>query len=76
MLKMEQEISYIGKSVINDAEVVGFSAKMKSEDPSNVVFASWQIDKEAYKANRTVCRADQAAFEDAVYAQQDEMLGK
>ncbi|MDO4170316.1 MAG: hypothetical protein Q4D45_10490 [Lachnospiraceae bacterium] len=76
MLKMEKEISFTGRSVIDDVEVVGFSARFKSDDPENITFSSWQINKELYKANRAKCRADEAQFEDAVYEAQDEMIAE
>lgn len=74
MLKKEREISYTGKSVVDGVEAVGFSAKIKSADPSNVTFSSWQINKELYKENRSQCRTDEAEFEDFVYEEQDKLI--
>lgn len=74
MLSLQREIAYAGRSVIDGIEVVGFSAKIKSDDPSNITFSSWQMNKELYKANREQCRADEAEFEDAVYEAQDELI--
>ena len=76
MLKKEREISYTGKSVIDGVEVVGFSAKIKSADPSNVTFSSWQINKDLYKENRSQCCADEAEFEDFVYEEQDKLIAE
>lgn len=74
MLNLQREIAYTGRSIIDGVEVVGFSAKIKSDDPSNITFSSWQMNKELYKANREQCRADEAEFEDAVYEAQDELI--
>ena len=76
MLKKEREISYTGKSVIDGVEVVGFSAKIKSADPSNVTFTSWLINKDLYKENSSQCRADEAEFEDFVYEEQDKLIAE
>ena len=74
MLSLQREITFTGRSVIGGVEVVGFSAKIKSDDPSNITFSSWQMNKELYKANREQCRADEAEFEDKVYEAQDELI--
>ena len=74
MLNFQKEITYTGRSVIDGVEVVGFSAKIKSDDPSNITFSSWQMNKELYKANREQCRKDEAEFEDKVYEAQDELI--
>ena len=74
MLNFQKEITYTGRSIIDGVEVVGFSAKIKSDDPSNITFSSWQMNKELYKANREQCRKDEAEFEDKVYEAQDELI--
>ena len=74
MLSLQREITFTGRSVIDGVEVVGFSAKIKSDDPSNITFSSWQMNKELYKENREQCRADEAEFEDKVYEAQDELI--
>lgn len=74
MLSLQKEITYTGRSIIDGVEVVGFSAKIKSDDPTNITFSSWQMNKELYKGNREQCRADEAEFEDKVYEAQDELI--
>lgn len=74
MLNFQKEITFTGRSVIDGVEVVGFSAKIKSDDPSNITFSSWQMNKELYKENREQCRKDEAEFEDKVYEAQDELI--
>lgn len=74
MLNFQKEITFTGRSIIGGVEVVGFSAKIKSDGPSNITFSSWQMNKELYKANREQCRKDEAEFEDKVYEAQDELI--
>ena len=74
MLSLQREITFTGRSVIGGVEVVGFNAKIKSDDPTNITFSSWQMNKELYKANREQCRKDEAEFEDKVYEAQDELI--
>lgn len=74
MLKMRQTISVTGESVINDVMVEGYSANIDAEN--NVQFSSWINDPALYKSNRAEVRADEAAFEDAVYALQDELIAE
>lgn len=74
MLNFQKEITFTGRSVIGGIEVVGFSAKIKSDDPTNITFSSWQMNKELYKTNREQCRKDEADFEDKVYEAQDELI--
>lgn len=74
MLSLQREITFTGRSVIGGVEVVGLSAKIKSDDPSNITFSSWQMNKELYKENREQCRKDEAEFEDKVYEAQDELI--
>lgn len=41
-----------------------------------MTISTWQNDKAGYKNNRETARADQAAFEDAAYQKQDEMIAE
>ena len=74
MLEMKRNITVTGRSVINGEEACGFQATIDSENPENINFASWQTNKALYKANRTECRVDEAAFEDKCYEMQEEMM--
>lgn len=62
--------------MVGDTIVAGYHASIDSKNLDNIQFSSWINNTALYKANRTVCRADQAAFEDAVYAMQDEMIAE
>lgn len=74
MLKTTQKITITGVSTIGDVNVAEYSAQIDSENPENMTLSNWQNNKELYKVNRTVCRADQAGFEDLAYQKQDELI--
>ena len=77
MLKKSEKITVTGESVLEDGtKLAGFQATIDSENPENIQFTSWQQDKAAYKANRSVARVDEAEFEDYVYTIQDEMIAE
>lgn len=76
MLTKTKSITLKGFSVVNGVNVEGYSAEINSENPEDITMSSWQQDKSLYKANRSTCRADQAEFEDAAYAIQDEMIAE
>lgn len=76
MLKMRQTINLAGESVIDGVLVEGYNASIDSNNLDNVQFGSWINDPVMYKAHRTEVRADEAAFEDAVYAIQDELIAE
>ena len=74
MLETRKTTTITGRSIIDNVEACGFQATIDSENPGNMTFSSWQSNRELYKANRTVCRADEAEFEDYCYELQDELL--
>lgn len=76
MLKMRQTINLSGECIINDTLVEGYNASIDSNNLDNVQFSSWINDPVMYKANRAEARADQAAFEDAVYVIQDNLIAE
>lgn len=76
MLTMRQTINVSGECVIDGVMVEGYNASIDSNNLDLVQFSSWINDPALYKANRTEARRDQAAFEDAVYAIQDELIAE
>ena len=76
MLKTNKKIILTGESVIEGVSVEGYQAQISSSNPKDITLSSWQNNKELYKANRTICRADEAEFEDYAYRIQDELLAK
>ena len=74
MLRTSGRITLTGESVIDDVVVCAYSASIDLDNPEKMSIGQVQKDKEAYKANRTECRADFAAFEDMVLAEQEKHL--
>lgn len=83
--KEKKSITLTAESVIEVTEgdatkqvsVEGYSCTISSEDPEDIRISRYQQGtegKKLYKEHREQCRADYAAFEDAAYALQDEML--
>ena len=62
--------------MIGEVEACGFQAMIDSTNPNNMSISSWQTNPSLYKENRTVCRADQAEFEDYCYSVQDEKIAE
>lgn len=65
--------SYIG-SGDNEKVICVYSASIDIANPEKMTIGQVQKDKEAYKDNREECRADYAAFEDMVLAEQDKLI--
>lgn len=84
LANFRKNITITGQSIVEvtEGEVTkqivaeGYSATINSDKPEDMNISSWQQDKAVYKANRTQCRKDQAEFEDAVYAIQDELIAE
>lgn len=76
MLEMKKNVTLTGSSVIDGVVAEGFSAVIDSDNPEDISITSWQNEKKVYKANRTICRADEAAFEEAAYEIQDQMIAE
>lgn len=76
MLTYKKEITLTGTSKIDGVVAAGYQAKINSDHPEEMTLTNWQSDKELYKNNRATCRADQAAFEDAAYILQEELIAE
>lgn len=74
MLKKRQTTVVHGECMIGELAIAGYSAELNSANPERVQFSYWINNPNMYKEHRVEARADQAAFEDAVYLLQDEML--
>lgn len=81
----KKSITLTGQSVITVTEEDGttkkvvaetYNATINSADPENMNLSSYQNDKALCKQYRTQCRKDEADFEDACYAIQDEMIAE
>lgn len=76
MLSVRKSITLTGECLIDGVKAEGYTAVINSANPLDMTLSSYQHNKELCKANRQVCRADEAAFEDMAYAIQDEMLAE
>lgn len=76
MLKIKKSTTITGHSVINGVDVCGYQAIIDNENPEMLSMSEWKNDELLYKENRTVCRADEAEFEDLVYTLQDELIAQ
>lgn len=74
MLTITKQVTLTGESRINGAVAEGYRAEISTLNPEDMTVTSWQVDKVAYKANRASCYADRAAFEDAAYGLQEEIV--
>lgn len=74
MLELNKRTTIAGASVIDGVEVCAFTASIDFENPENTHIGQLQRDKDAYKQHREECRADFAAFEDAVIAEQERIF--
>lgn len=76
MLKTKKNIEFTGESIFDGVSAAGYSAKIDSNNPSDITLANWINDKDAYKTNRSQCYAEKQAFEDAAYELQEEMISE
>ena len=75
-LTIQDTIQRVGHTIINGEKVVQYACIIPSNEPQNMRITSTKLNADLYKANRAVCRADWAAFEDAAFALQDEYMQK
>lgn len=69
-------IQRVGYTVIDGVKIVQYNAVIDATKPQEMRIITSKLNEEMYKANRVACRADLAAFEDAVYVLQEEYIAK
>lgn len=69
-------IQRTGYTVIDDVRVVQYTCIIPVDRPQEMRLGITKLNPELYKANREICRADYAAFEDAAYQLQEECMAK
>lgn len=74
MLTTKKTISITGTSAIDGVTAERYRAEIDQENPEDTAIIATQANKTLYKENRVTCREDRAAFEEYVYALQEEML--
>lgn len=73
-LTYKDSITRVGYTTIDGERVMSHTCTIDSEDPSEMSVSSSKIKPELYKANREICRADIAEFEDAAYLLQEQYI--
>lgn len=76
-LTAESVITVTEGDTTRQVSVEGYSCTISSENPEDIRISRYQMGtegKKLYKEHREQCRADYAAFEDAAYVLQDEMI--
>ena len=76
MLEIIKTTQFRGDSKVNSQSAKIFEATINTAAPENMTLNSYVINYELYKSNRSAITADQAAFEDAVYAFQEALIAE
>ena len=69
-------VQRIGYTVIDNVRVVQHTCAIPINNPKGMRVSMTKLNAELYKANRDICRADFAMFEDAAYQLQEEYMAK
>ncbi len=76
MVDVSEKITFSGESKVDGTIAERYSATIDKQNPENITFGRYIVNSQLRKDNRDQCRADQAQFEDDVYATQDEMIAQ
>lgn len=76
MLNITKTTQFRGESKIGEVAAKMFEATINTANPESMTLNNYVINYDLYKANRTAIAADQAAFEDAVYLFQEELIAE
>lgn len=74
MLNVKKNINLIGKSVIDNVEVVYMTATISTDGNSQDSVNKSIINKELYNSNKALVRKDINDFNTAVYDAEDELI--
>lgn len=75
-LSYTETFQRIGYTTVAGVKIVQYTCVIQANDPTDMRISITKLDPIAYKANRDICRADFAEFEDAAYKLQEELLAK
>lgn len=67
-------VQRLGYTVIDGVKVLQHTCTLKPAEPEKMRVSSIQLNKELYKANLDICRADIAEFEDSCFELQKQYL--
>lgn len=74
MLNMNISVTMNGSSTFNGETAETYTATIDSSNPENISMSNYIQNNKVYRDNRQQCYADRKAFDDMVYAKQDEMI--
>ena len=75
-MNITKEIKLSAVSKSSDGESIAiFNATISTLNPDNITYNMTIVNQALYRANRAQVREDQYEFEDALYAEQDSMIG-
>ena len=75
-LTIKDSITRTGYTEINGVKVLQHTCTINTDNPEQMSFNSVKLNKDLYKANRGICRADIAEFEDGAYDLQEQYLAQ
>lgn len=75
-LTFKDTVQRVGYTIIDGVKVVQYTCIIPADNPQEMRIGITKLDSGLYKANRNICRADYAAFEDAAYELQEEYITK
>ena len=75
-LTYKDSITRTGYTIIEDEQVMVHTCSIDSDDPRKMTVSSSKMNQELYKANRAICRADMAEFEDLAYELQEKYIAQ
>lgn len=78
-LSAQSVVTVVDGDSAREVVVKGFTATIDSTNPENMTISDYfqgETGKMLYKEHRSECRADKAAFEDAAYILQDQMIAE
>lgn len=74
-MNIRKETTLTATSKLETGEpIMTFSGKISTDNPKDMKYTAAVMNQSLYRNNRAVAKADQSAFEDALYAEQDAML--
>lgn len=74
-MNIRKETTLTATSKLETGEpIMTFSGKISTDNPNDMKYTAAVMNQSLYRSNRAAAKADQAAFEDALYAEQDAML--
>lgn len=74
-MEIKKNIEFTAYSATAEGqEIMSFTARINSNDPTQLTYYPGIQNQALYKENRALANADQKAFEDAVYEEQDKLI--